>query len=306
MNAPLKGTGVALVTPFRDGKVDFKALGALVNHVLEGGVDFLVSLGTTGEAVTLSLEECRQVLDFTLAESGGKVPVVAGMFGGNNTEALKERIRRFDFQGISAIMSSCPAYLKPSQEGLYRHYLEIAEVSPLPIILYNVPGRTGCNLRAETTLRLARASERFIAVKEASGDLVQAMKILKDRPEGFAVLSGDDVLTLPLIAAGAEGAISVIANAFPHEFSALVRAALEGDLPRARQLNEYLLDLHPWLYVEGNPAGIKKALQLLGFCSAEVRLPLAEMSEKNAAGLAAELKKMRPRHRRPHPRSVTP
>ena len=288
------GTGVALVTPFRDHAVDYPTLGRIIEHVITGGVDFVVSLGTTGEAITLSADECRAVLDFTIEQVAGRVPVVAGLFGGNYTEKLVNGIRHYNFDGIDAIMSSSPAYSKPSQEGIFRHYMAVAEASSRPVIIYNVPGRTASNVEAETTLRLAEASEQFIAVKEASGDLAQAMQILKYRPGHLAVLCGEDPLTLAMTACGGDGVISVIANAYPAHFSEMVRTARRGDLPAARRLNEALLDVHPWLYCEGNPCGIKAAMEILGFGNREVRIPLTPVSEATFHGLRAAMEKVPP------------
>lgn len=291
----LAGTGVALVTPFRQKAVDFTALEQIIEYVIEGGVDYIVSLGTTGEAITLNSKECREVFDFTLRTIKGRKPVVAGMFGGNFTEMLAEKIRHYNFEGFAAIMSSSPAYSKPPQEGIYRHYMELAEASPVPILIYNVPGRTGSNIKPETVLRLAEQSEKFIGVKEASGDLVQAMHLLKNRPEHFLVISGDDVLTVPMIACGGDGAISVIANVYPQHFSEMVRSARQGDFPAAARLNNLLLDIHPWLYVEGNPVGIKAAMEIRGICSREVRIPLVPLSDPAYEKLQAEMAKV-PEH----------
>lgn len=288
----LAGTGVALVTPFRQKSVDFDALERIIEYVIAGGVDYLVSLGTTGEAITLNSKECREVFDFTLRIVNGRKPVVAGMFGGNFTEMLAEKIRHYNLEGFAAIMSSSPAYSKPPQEGIFRHYLELAEASPVPILLYNVPGRTGSNVKPETILRLAAESEKFIGVKEASGDLVQAMQLLKNRPEHFLVLSGDDVLALPMIACGGDGAISVIANVYPRHFSEMVRSARQGDFLTAALLNNAMLDVHPWLYVEGNPVGIKAAMEIRGLCSREVRIPLMPLSEVAYTQLRAEMAKV--------------
>lgn len=274
------GTGVALVTPFRNDKVDFTALERIIHFVIEGGADFVVSLGTTGEAITLTADEVSETLQFTIKCTAGRVPVVAGFFGDNYTERLAQKLRSYNLEGVAAIMSSNPSYNKPTQEGIFRHYMAVAEASPLPLVMYNVPGRTASNVQAETTLRLANATDKFLAVKEASGDLTQAMKILKEKPERFQLWSGDDVLTLPLIACGATGVISVIANAFPAAFSAMVSAALRGDLAEARRLNALLLDVHPHLYAEGNPAGIKAAMEILGLCSREVRLPLTPATDE--------------------------
>lgn len=287
-----RGTGVALVTPFKDSEVDFSSLGKIIEHTISGGVDYLVSLGTTGEAVTLSAEECRKVVDFTKKVNAGRVPLVAGFFGSNDTAALVGKIKNFDFNGFDGILSSSPAYNKPTQEGIYQHYMKIAEVCPVPIIIYNVPGRTASNILPDTILRLANASEKFAAVKEASGDIVQGMKIIKEKPEHFSVLSGDDPTAFSLIAAGGQGVISVIANALPEQFSEMVRAALNGDIDTARDINLQLLDVHPWLYVDGNPAGIKAAMEILNFGSRDVRLPLVPIQERNFLSLKKELEKV--------------
>ncbi|MEY3369052.1 MAG: dihydrodipicolinate synthase, partial [Bacteroidota bacterium] len=287
-----KGTGVALVTPFRNGHVDFEALKNIIEYAIAGGVDFIVSLGSTGESVMLTTAECKEVFRFTREINRGRVPLVAGLFGSNSTLHLLERLKVYDdLEGFSAIMSSNPSYVKPTQEGIYQHYMQLAAGSPLPIILYNVPGRTSSNMEAETTLRLARASSKFIAVKEASGKMDQITKIIKDRPAGFLVLSGDDSLTLPILANGGDGIISVIANALPRHFSNMVRSALAGDFATARQLNFDLLDIHPWLYKDSNPAGIKAALHILGFCENELRLPLLPVREKTYLQLKLELEK---------------
>lgn len=287
------GTGVALVTPFLNGNIDFEALERIIEHVIQGGVDFLVSLGTTGEAITLSERECREVFDFTLRVNNSRLPMVAGLFGDNNTARLVERVKAFNFEGFDAIMSSSPSYSKPSQEGIFLHFMELEKVSPLPIFIYNVPSRTGRNVQADTALRLAKASKKFIAIKEAAGDMAQAMRLIKYRPDHLLVLSGDDPLTLPIIACGGHGVISVIANAMPREWSAMTRAALSGDLDTARRLNNQLLDIHPWLYIEGNPSGVKGLMEYLGLCSKEVRLPMAPISETNLKALVSEVEKMR-------------
>ena len=287
-----RGTGVALVTPFKDGEIDWKSLRNIIEHCIEGGVDYLVSLGTTGEAITLSAAECRKILDFTIEVNAGRLPLVAGYFGRNNTHYLVEATKSFNFKGIDAILSSSPSYNKPTQEGIYQHYMALAEVSPVPIIIYNVPGRTSSNISAETIVRLANASKKFAAVKEASGDLVQGAKIIKHKPDHFLVLSGDDPTALPLISCGAEGVISVIANALPAPFSDLIRSALNGNIATARNLHLQMLDLHQWLYAEGNPVGIKGALEVLGLCSREVRLPLVPMTGPNFTRLKAEMQRM--------------
>ncbi len=273
------GTGVALITPFAaDKSVDYPALGRIIDYVIDGGVDYVVSLGTTGEAITLSSQECRQILDFTIRHVDGRVPIVAGFFGGNYTERLVGALRDYNFDGVAGIMSSSPAYSKPPQEGIYQHFMRLAEVAPLPLIIYNVPGRTSSNVLPETILRLAEGSERFAAVKEASGILGQATEILRHRPAHFGVLSGDDPLTTAMIAVGGHGAISVMANALPTHFSRMVRAALDNRIDEARTLNFDLLDVHPLLYCEGNPVGIKAAVSLLGLCGNYLRVPLVPLS----------------------------
>jgi len=288
----LRGTGVALVTPFRNGQIDRPALESIMEHVLAGGVDFLVSLGTTGEAVTISEAEQRELIDLTIQINRGRVPLVVGAFSGNDTGDIVRRMRRFRFDGIDALLVSSPAYNRPSQEGIFRHYLALAEASPIPILLYNVPSRTASNISAETTLRLAQAHERFVGIKEASNDLFQICKILQGRPEHFLVLSGDDAHTLSLIACGGDGVISVIANATPRPFADMVRAALRGDWPQARRLNGQLLDLYRLLFLEGSPSGVKAALELLGLCSREVRLPLVPMTESGQYLLRRELEQL--------------
>jgi 4-hydroxy-tetrahydrodipicolinate synthase len=275
----LRGTGVALVTPFRNNQVDYLGLERLIEHNIAGGVEFLVTMGTTGESVTLSKKEKLKVMDFTIRTAAGRVGIVAG-FGGYNTAEVIEQMQSYHFEGVDAILSVSPAYNKPSQEGIYRHYMALAEVTPRPIILYNVPGRTGSNMAAETTLRLAKASDKFIAVKEASGNMRQCMEIIYGRPEGFIVLSGDDNITLPLIACGADGVVSVVGNAYPREFSDMTRAALAGDYETAKKLHYKLLHLVDLLFVDGNPGGIKANLEILGICTSELRLPLAPVSEK--------------------------
>jgi 4-hydroxy-tetrahydrodipicolinate synthase len=285
----LSGTGVALVTPFKNGMIDWDGLERVIEHVISGGVEFLVSLGTTGESVTTSDAEHRQILDFTIKTNRGRVPLVAGIFGGNNTAALVEKVKSYNFEGIDALLSSNPSYNKPGQEGIYQHYMALAEASPLPILIYNVPSRTASNMSAETTLRLAHASDKFIGIKEASDDIYQVMKILKGRPEGFLVLSGDDFITLPLITGGGDGVISVIANTLPRPFTDMVRAALRQDLPTAQNLNFQLLELYRLLFMEGNPVGVKAAMELQGICTREVRLPLTAMSADGVQQLMAAL-----------------
>ena len=268
------GMGVALITPFKaDESVDFEALGRLLDYQLQNDVDFIVALGTSGETPTLSSEEKQEVLDFVINRVNGKVPIVMGL-GGNNTSSLVKELKTRDFTGIDAILSVVPYYNKPSQEGIFQHYSALAEASPVPIIAYNVPGRTGVNMTAETTLRLAHKFKNIIAVKEASGNIVQINDIIKNKPEGFNVLSGDDGITYPLMTMGAVGVISVIGNAFPKEFSRMVRLALHGDYESARTIHQRFTELFDLLFVDGNPAGVKCMLSLMGFVENKLRLPL--------------------------------
>ena len=275
----IKGTGVALVTPFNEDKsVDYKGLENLLNHVIDGGIDYLVLMGTTGESVTLSKGEKVAVVDFCKKINNSRVPVVLGI-GGNNTMQVVEDIKSANLDGIDAILSVSPAYNKPSQEGIYQHYKMISGNCPLPIIVYNVPGRTASNISAETTVRLANDFENIVAVKEASGDMDQIMKIIKSKPSDFVVLSGDDSLTLPMIHMGAEGVISVIGQSYPKEYSDMVSFGLSENQEIANQLHDKLYDFYLPLYAEGNPVGIKACLELLGICKSQVRLPLVEASD---------------------------
>jgi 4-hydroxy-tetrahydrodipicolinate synthase len=288
-----RGTGVALITPFKaDMSIDWEALERVIDHVVKGGVNYIVSLGTTGEAITLSSKECQQIFDFTIDKVQNKIPVVAGWFGANSTAHLLERLKNVDLRRAAAVLSSSPAYNKPMQEGIYRHYVEVEKVSPVPIILYNVPGRTSSNMLPETVCRIAALSNKFVGVKEASGNLVQAQYIIKHRPtEDFLVISGDDQITLGMIACGGDGVISVIANSHPAEFSGMVRSALNNDYATARFYNDMLHDVHPLLYAEGNPVGIKAAVSILGLCENELRLPLVPMLGGNYDKLKIEMAK---------------
>jgi 4-hydroxy-tetrahydrodipicolinate synthase len=279
------GTGVAIITPFRNYEVDYDALTRMIEHVISGGVEYIVSLGTTGETTSLSDEEQVKVQAHTISVVAGRVPIVAGQFGGNNTTQLVEKLIAFDPTGIAAILSSSPAYVKPSQEGIYQHYMKLGEASPLPMIIYNVPGRTASNLSADTTLRIANGNDKYIAVKDASADLVRGAAIARNAPSHFSLLSGDDPTALPLISVGSKGVISVIANVFPKEFSDMIRHALNGNWDAARKLHYATLDIHHWLYVEGNPVGIKEAAAHYKLIEPELRLPLVRMSEKNRVGL---------------------
>ncbi len=274
MSNKITGTGVAIVTPFlSNGEIDFISLTNLLNNLIENGIDFIVGLGTTSEAVTLTPNEKLSVMKHVINEVGGRVPIVMGI-GGNNTKAVVEEIQNTDFKGIDAILSVAPYYNKPNQRGIYEHFKAIAENSIVPIIIYNVPGRTSSNIAAETTLKLANDFSNIIAVKEASGDLGQVMDIIKNKPQGFSVLSGDDALTFPMIALGADGVISVVANAFPQEFSQMVSFAKNSNNEKARIIHYDLLNIIDLLFVDGNPAGIKAALEILGIMGNNLRLPM--------------------------------
>ncbi len=285
----LRGLGVALVTPFKNGQVDYPALEKIIEYQISNGTDYLVSLGSTGEAITLSEKECKEVLQFTVKINKGRLPIVAGLFGHNNTSQLIDRIKGYDFSGIDFIMSSSPAYNKPTQEGIYQHFMAIEKVAPRPIIIYNVPGRTSSNVLPATILRLAKASSKFVAIKEASGNILQGCDIIKYKPDHFLVISGDDPTAFPFIACGGDGVISVIGNALPKQFSQMTHAALNGDMEAAQKIHLQVHDLHHWLYVDGNPPGIKAAMEILGFCSREVRLPLVSQSPENIVGLKAAM-----------------
>ena len=275
----LRGTGVAIITPFKkDQSVDFDALGKLINHLIENGVQYIVSLGTTGEPPVLSKEEKLEVLSFTYAVVAGKVPVVVGI-SGNNTEALVDEINTYPLENAIAILVASPYYNRPSQEGIFQHYKAVGEASPKPVIVYNVPGRTGSNITAATTVRLAKEIENIAGIKEASGNMVQCMHILRDRPEDFLVVSGDDHITLPLIACGMDGVISVAANCFAKDFCTMVNAALNNNYQKAALLQNKLLEGFDLLFAENNPAGVKAFLKEMGMIENILRLPLAPLSD---------------------------
>lgn len=268
------GTGVALVTPFNsDSSIDFASLEKLVNHVIEGGVNFLVALGSTGETPTLSREEQQQVLSFIVEKCNGRVPVVCGI-AGNNTAEVVNNVQTYDLTGVSGILSASPHYNKPSQEGIYQHFKAIATATKLPIILYNVPGRTGSNMAPSTVLRLANEFSNVVAIKEASGNLAQCMELVQGKPAHFAILSGDDDLFICQAAIGMEGIISVAANSYPKKFTTMVNHLLSGDYAKGRELHYQLIDGIKLLFAEGNPTGVKCTLDELGVCPAHVRLPL--------------------------------
>ena len=274
----IKGVGVALITPFNNFEVDYPALERMVEHVITGGVDYIVALGSTAETATLSLEERQQVYDFVVEHTAGRVPIVVGM-GGNNTHELVEQLRTFAMHDAVAILSVVPYYNKPSQEGIFRHYMAVAEASPVPVILYNVPGRTGVNMTATTTLRLAHASDKFVAVKEASGSIEQMQEIIDGKPENFLVISGDDGITVELIKRGGVGVISVAANAFPEKFCRCIHNAMEGNFAEAEPAMEQFAEPIALLFREGNPTGVKTMTAVMGLTRDEVRLPLVEGTE---------------------------
>lgn len=272
------GLGVALVTPFTDsGAIDFPALDALVEHVVAGGVDYLVALGTTAETPALFPQERQAVLRRIGERNAGRVPLVAGI-GGNNTAAVVAALHDFDLAGVDAVLSVTPYYNRPSQRGLYEHFRAVADASPVPVILYNVPGRTGVNMLPQTTLKLAREADNILAVKEASGDLEQIEELIAGRPEGFRILSGDDALAVSLIEKGGDGLVSVVANAYPSYVAAMVSAAMVQDSFRAHELRDRTEELVKALFAEGNPTGIKAALSLKGLLENNLRLPLIPSS----------------------------
>jgi 4-hydroxy-tetrahydrodipicolinate synthase len=282
----LRGTGVALVTPFQENfSVDYTALGKVIDFVIEGGVNYVVSLGTTGETPTLSKEEKKEIVLFTYDKVAGRVPVVVGI-GGNNTDELVQELGSFPLDKAVAVLSASPYYSKPSQEGLFQHYKALAAASPRPILLYNVPGRTGRNLNAGTTIRLAREVKNIAGIKEASGDMAQCMEILRDKPEDFLVVSGDDALAFPQIACGMEGVISVAANAYPKAFSDMVNAALKSDLRKAKQLNDKLIAGYELMFAENNPAGVKACMSEMKLLGNYLRLPIVPVS----TGLQGKIK----------------
>ena len=280
MEIDFKGTGVAMVTPFnKDKTIDYKGLSNLIEYLIDGGVEFLVSMGTTGESAVLTYDEKQKIISFTKNQINGRVPFVVGI-GGSSTSNVVTQIKSTDFSGIDAILSVSPAYNKPTQEGIYQHFKAISEACPINIILYNVPGRTSSNMSAKTTLSLANDFDNIIAIKEASGDMEQIMQILRDKPDSFKVLSGDDSLTLPMIFMGADGVISVQAMAQPKEFSKMVRQGLLGNIEKARELHYPQLEVIDHLFAEGNPAGVKACLNIKGVCEEHVRLPLTCISRK--------------------------
>lgn len=286
----IQGAGVALVTPFNaDGTIDFEALAQLIELQINEGMNYLVSLGTTGETATLNSEERKKIWKFTAEKVNGRVPLVAGI-GGNNTMETVHQIEEFDNTGYCAILSVSPCYNKPTQEGIYQHYKAIAEASKLPVILYNVPGRTGSNMTAETTLRLANDFSNIVAIKEASGNFAQFSEILRDKPEEFVLISGDDPVTLPMMAMGAVGVISVVGNAYPRLVSTLTKLCSEGKYTEARSVHSKLLRITNLCFVEGNPAGVKYILNRIQIGQDALRLPLVPVSDKTKSTIDAEMK----------------
>lgn len=288
-----KGLGIALVTPFKtDGSIDYEALKRLIEYQTDNGADFLCILGTTSESPCLDQEERAEIKRFVVEANQGRLPVLMGC-GGNNTRAVVKELQSFDLRGVDGILSVCPYYNKPSQEGLYRHFKMIADNCPLPVVLYNVPGRTGINMKSETTNRLATDCKNIIAVKEAGGSLEQVDEIIKNKPAHFDVLSGDDALTFPMIASGAAGVISVIGNALPREFSRMIRLEFNGEYEPARKIHHRFTELYSLLFVDGNPAGVKALLHEMGFIENELRLPLVPTRVATVQKMAAILQEMR-------------
>jgi 4-hydroxy-tetrahydrodipicolinate synthase len=293
MNNKFVGTGVAIVTPFKDNlEIDYEALEKQIEHLISNHINYLVVLGTTGESVTQTNEEKNDLVNFIKQKVNHRIPIVLGM-GGNYTSSIVNKIHNTDFTQIDAILSVAPYYNKPSQEGLYQHFKAIAQVSPVPVILYNVPGRTGSNIQAKTTLRLAHDFENIVAIKEASGNFPQAMEIIKNKPSDFIVVSGEDALTLPLMSIGASGVISVVGNVFPKEFSTMVQLALSNNFTKALDNHYKLIELIDYLFIEGNPAGVKAALAHMGIIKNNLRLPLVPVSTETNKKIAELIKKIK-------------
>jgi dihydrodipicolinate synthase len=298
LHETLRGTGVALVTPFNSrGAIDFNALGKVIDSVIEGGVEYLVTLGTTGETPVLSKREKTDLIQYTYERARNRVPVIVGI-GGNNTADLINDLHHFPLEESVAVLSASPYYNKPSQEGIFQHYKALAEASPKPLLLYNVPGRTGRNISAQTTLRLANEVDNIVGIKEASGDMAQCMQILRDKPEDFIVVSGDDALALPQLACGMEGVISVAANCFPKQFSEMVRLSLKGDFVSAKLVNDELIEGYDILFTENNPAGVKAFLAEQGLIDNYLRLPLVPLSNEVMKKLKDYLEKSRNENRK--------
>jgi len=288
----LTGTGVALITPFKkDFSVDVEALKRIVNFQIDNGIDYLVVLGTTAESATLSKEEKDLVIGTVIEANNGRLPLVLGV-GSNNTMEVVNELKSRDFSAFAAILSVSPYYNKPTQEGIYQHFKAVAEESPIPVIVYNVPGRTASNMLPATVIRLANDFKNIIGIKEAAGDITQAMKLIQHKPEGFLVISGDDMITLPMVLAGGAGVISVIAEGFPRQFSDMVRLGLERKVDEAYKLHYLLADAIDMIFEQGNPGGIKEVFSALGLCENTVRLPLVNVNEDLAARLTAFVKNL--------------
>lgn len=278
LRTQLKGTGVAVITPFTDdNQVDFDALGNVLDHLIDNGINYIVTMGTTGETPVLNKEEKKSIIEFTYKHVNARVPVVVGI-GGNSTKEVVDDLAYFPLEEATAILSASPYYNKPSQEGLFQHYKAVADASPRPLILYNVPGRTGRNMTAATTLRLAREVENIAGIKEASGDMLQCMEIMKECPENFLVVSGDDALAFPQLACGMDGVISVAGNAFPHLFSSMVSYAMAATMIEAKKLNDQLMPAYDLMFAENNPAGVKAFLSEMNLIKNNVRLPVVPLS----------------------------
>ncbi len=289
MTSKFRGTGTAIVTPFhKDGGIDFRAFERLIEFQIMNGINYLVFMGTTGESVTLSKEEKNAIVHFAVETVGKRVPVVVGI-GGNNTQEIANCFRHIDFDGVDAVLSVSPYYNRPQQRGIYKHFKAVAAASPVPIIIYNVPTRTGSNINSETTLSLAHDISNIIAIKEATRDMVQCARIIKNKPEGFLVISGDDVTTLPFMALGGDGVISVISNALPKQFSEMVNLCLANDYIGARIIYNQLLEITSGIYEDGSPSGIKAVLELKGLCNSKVRLPLVRINKTLHNKLANQL-----------------
>lgn len=273
-----RGTGVAIVTPFKsDSSIDFSALGRVINHVIKGGVNYIVAMGTTGETPTLTKDEKQAIISYVMETVDSRVPVVIGI-GGNSTHEVINSIREMELEGVDGILSVSPYYNKPSQRGIFQHFKAIANSSPLPVIIYNVPTRTSSNITSDTCLELAHECENIIAVKEASGDIAQIMRIMRGKPENFLVISGDDMMTLPVIAAGGAGVISVLANAYPAECSELVNNALKNNFKAAREIQFGFMESIELLFADGNPSGVKAFLNVMNLCQNNLRLPLVPVN----------------------------
>jgi 4-hydroxy-tetrahydrodipicolinate synthase len=280
-----RGTGVAIVTPFKnDSSIDFAALGRVINHVINGGVNYIVAMGTTGESVTLTKDEKKAIVSYVAEIIDNRVPLVIGI-GGNSTQEVINCIRHSNLTAVDGILSVAPYYNKPNQRGLFQHFKEIATCSPIPVIMYNVPGRTCSNISSDTCIELANECENIVGVKEASGDIAQIMRIIRSKPESFSVISGDDLMTLPIIAAGGTGVISVLANAFPEPTSELVSHALKSNLKSAREIQLRFLEMTELLFIDGNPAGVKAMLNIMNLCQNNLRLPLVPVTKAIYTGI---------------------